>query len=81
MRYFKDEKYYDQNNYPIKVYRVEQQKMLIEILDQHNIQGAARYFPSVQSRDLFINEEKDHLKEINILELKEIQQYWKNINS
>ena len=57
--YFKDKRNLDLNNYPQKVYRVEQSKILIEILDNNHIQGSAKYFSSIRSRDDFIENIKN----------------------
>lgn len=75
--YFKDKRNLDLNNYPQKVYRVEQSKILIEILDNNHIQGSAKYFSSIRSRDEFIENIKNNISKINLDELKKIQNYWK----
>lgn len=71
--YFKDKRNLDLNNYPQKVYRVEQSKILIEILDNNHIQGSAKYFSSIRSRDDFIENSKNNISKINLDELKKFK--------
>ncbi len=76
--YFKDMDNKDHNNYPKKVYRVEESKMFIEILDENHIQGCSKYFSSIRARDNYINDKKEHILRINDNEVKSIQNYWQN---
>ena len=75
--YFKDIRNKDYNNYPNRIYKVENSRMLIEILDNNHIHGKPYYFTSLQSRDNFILEIKEHISKNNNEELEKIQNYWK----
>lgn len=75
--YFKDTRYNDLNDYPLKIYKVEDSRMLIEILDNDHIQGKPRYFTSPHSRDDYISNIKKYILKINHDELEDIQNYWK----
>ena len=75
--YFKDMRDSDHNNFPKKIYKVEQSRMLIEILDCKHINGKPQYFTSPNSRDDFITTIKDSILKISDKEFKEIQTYWK----
>ena len=75
--YFKDIRNKGYNNYPNRIYKVENSRMLIEILDNNHIHGKPYYFTSLQSRDNFILEIKEHISKINNEELEKIQNYWK----
>lgn len=75
--YFKDTRNKDRNNYPNRIYKVEDSRMLIEILDNDHIHGKPYYFTSIHSRDNFILEIKEHISKISNEELKKIQNYWK----
>ena len=72
--YFKDMRDSDHNNFPKKIYKVEQSRML---LDCKHINGKPQYFTSPNSRDDFITTIKDSILKISDKELKEIQTYWK----
>lgn len=75
--YFKDMRNHDHNNYPKKIYKVEDSRMLIEILDNEHIYGKPYYFTSPHSRDDFIFGIKEHILKISTKELEKIQKYWK----
>ena len=55
----------------------KQIEILTEILDNNHIQGSAKYFSSIRSRDDFIENIKNNISKINLDELKKIQNYWK----
>ncbi len=66
--YFKDMHQRDDNKSNV-IYRVEDHKMFIEVIDKQHPIGCAKYFSSIKKRDEFVTKEK-----ITLLELLKTKQ-------
>lgn len=77
--YFKDMTNKDDNNQPRTIYRVEDHKIFLEILDKKSPMGCPVYFPSIKKRDDYLIDRKSHLLRINDNEVREIIDYWKKV--
>ena len=75
--YFKNMYQKDDNNSNV-IYRVEDHKMFIEVIDKQHPIGCAKYFSSIKKRDEFVNKQKDHLIRITENEANNMIEYWKN---
>lgn len=76
--YFKDMGKKDENNNTQMIYRVEECKMLLEIIDKNHPMGLPKYFSSIKQRDDFIKDKKEHLVRISENEVKNIINLWRN---
>lgn len=76
--YFKDMDKRDENNNTQMIYRVEECKMLLEIIDKNHPMGLPNYFSSIKQRDDFIKDKKDHLVRISEKEVKNIINLWRS---
>lgn len=52
--YFKDLNQKDENNKSQTIYRVEEHKMFLEIIDKKHPVGCPKYFSSIKQRDDFL---------------------------
>ncbi|MGN1183168.1 MAG: hypothetical protein ACI4SR_09200 [Faecalibacillus sp.] len=75
--YFKDMTNKDDNNQPNIIYRVEEHKLFLEILDRKSPMGCPIYFSSIRKRDNYLIDRKEHLLRINNKEVNDIIDYWK----
>lgn len=76
--YFKDMYQKDDDNKSNVIYRVEDHKMFIEVIDKQHPIGCAKYFSSIKKRDEFVTKQKDHLIRITENEANNMIEYWKN---
>ena len=76
--YFKDVCQKDDNNKANVIYRVEDHKMFIEVIDKQHPIGYAKYFSSIKKRDEFVTKQKDRLIRITEKEVNNTIEYWKN---
>ena len=75
--YFKDISNRDDHNQPHVIYRVEDHKIFLEILDKKSPMGCPVYFSSIKKRDDYLINRKDHLLRINNQEVHQFIDYWK----
>ena len=77
--YFKDMNKKDEHNMSQVIYKVEEFKIFLEVIDNIHLIGLPRYFSSIRARDDFINEKRNHLIRINEKEVDELKEYWKSL--